>query len=72
MKKIILVICLLFSGCSINQQFRQAVDQNWKTIRPEYVNYVNEDVNLTNLEKEIRIITVKLFDNLLKEANNGS
>jgi len=65
-----LVACLLFSGCSVNQQFRRAVDQNWKTIRPEYVEYVVQDVGLTDLEKEVRMITVELFDRLLKEADN--
>ena len=70
MKKLMLVACLLFSGCSVNQQFRRAVDQNWQTIRPEYIEYVVKDVSLTNLEKEVRMITVELFDRLLKEANN--
>jgi len=65
-----LVACLFFCGCSVNQQFRQAVDQNWKTIRPEYVEYVVKDISLTDLEKEVRIITVRLFDELLKEAIN--
>ena len=70
MAKLMLVACLLFSGCSVNQQFRRAVDQNWKTIRPEYVEYVVQDVSLTDLEKEVRMITVELFDRLLKEADN--
>jgi len=70
MAKLMLVACLLFSGCSVNQQFRRAVDQNWKTIRPEYVEYVVQDVGLTDLEKEVRMITVELFDRLLKEADN--
>lgn len=70
MKNLLLCVCLLFCGCSVNQQFRQAVDQNWQTIRPEYIKYVQEDDNLIQLEKDIRMITVNLFNKLLEEANN--
>lgn len=69
MKKIILSLFLLFIvGCGVNQKFVKAVEKNWAVIRPEYVEYVTEDDSLTTEEKDVKIFTVRLFDEMIERA----
>ena len=70
MKKLI-VLYILLCGCgNVDQQFRAAVKTNWAAIRPEYVAYVAADAQLNADEKSIKLTTVELFNNLLKEAKD--
>jgi len=69
MKKFILCISITFlCGCGVNQKFLKAVEKNWGAIRPEYVQYVKEDEELSATEKDIKLFTVELFDEMIERA----
>lgn len=67
---IALIACgLLLSGClSINRAFVNSVDDAWKAIRPEYMNYVMADPDLDEQDKGSRLRTIREFDKMIQEA----
>lgn len=70
MRIIILTFTLFLCGCGVNQKFIKSVEKNWYAIRPEYIEYVKNDESLVEIEKEVRMATVEMFDNLIIKAKN--
>ena len=66
--KYLLVIVLLFTGCTVNQSFVTAVETNWAAIKPEYSAYVEADSTFTAADKELRYDVIKAFDAAIAEA----
>lgn len=57
------------TGCSVNKQFVSACQDSWGVIGPEYRGYVQEDANISEDTKRIRLRTADNFDRLLLEAS---
>ena len=63
---VLMLVCLV--GCvATDEVFYQAVKANWDAVRPEYVEYVSEDADLEQMDKEMRMWTVEQFDRALDE-----
>ena len=66
---VVVIVCL--TGCSVNQDFVKTCNESWRVIGPEYIEYVQEDDELTEHTKALRIRTAELFTRLLKEAQDA-
>lgn len=62
------VLLLVVVGCSLNQQFVDAVDEAWQVIGPRYVEYVQEDPRLDDQNEATRIRTAVMLSELIEEA----
>jgi hypothetical protein len=79
MKRISIFICLMafasmLSACGRpNSLFVKACDRAANvTIGPEYEDYVNKDISLDDVDKEIRLRTLQAWRESVKEAKDGS
>lgn len=70
LRLVVLSVALFTSGCVVNRQFAEAVQDAWSVIGPEYQAYVEADPNLDELQKQIRLDTAKQLTLLLKEATD--
>jgi len=66
-----LLIFISSSCCNVNEKFVDAVEKNWYTIRPEYIEYVKHDETLSEMEKDVKMITVEMFDSLIIKIKNN-
>lgn len=66
---LIIFLCIVINGCSnLNKQFVGSVDGYTQVILPEYEEYVENDPNLIEDTKRIRIQTANEFQALVDEA----
>jgi len=63
-----LILLFALTGCSINQQFVEAVDASWTVIGPEYLEYVQEDEDLDDQTKANRRRTATILTDTINEA----
>jgi hypothetical protein len=63
MKKLLLLISLLFAGCACPEI--DSLKSLNETILPEYEAYVEKDENLTEAGKKIRKLRLKTFRRLI-------
>jgi hypothetical protein len=64
----LLLFALCLTGCSVNAQFVDAVDEAWTLIHPEYVAYVNADATLDGTDKRARLRTAQILTATINEA----
>lgn len=64
----LLLFCLGVTGCSVNAQFVDAVDDAWTVIEPRYVDYVQTDTTLDEESKATRIRTAEILSATILEA----
>jgi hypothetical protein len=72
MRKLLLpFIVLLCTSCSLDKAFVKSCQKSWNTIKPEYIKYVQNDAELDEFSKNIRIRTAEGFSRMLQEAENA-
>ena len=64
--KLLFILCVLFfTGCKCIEK-ESLVNLN-ETVIPEYKNYVENDGNLSERERRVRLLRVKTFQRLVEE-----
>lgn len=61
-------LCTCTSGCTLNAQFVDAVDETWAVVGPRYCAYVQADPQLDEESKTTRLRTAQLLTETIAEA----
>ena len=64
----LLLLAIGLTGCTVNAQFVDAVDEAWTVIEPRYVKYVQADEALDEASKATRIRTATILSATITEA----